>query len=136
MPQTSGATTLAMAFVACLAVFPLVVVAAFNAFLARRSGGSPLTHLVEHYLRRYPLFAAALAGGLGALVGHVFWSTGDNPAYPPEPAGLLLVAFYVTLISGLVGVVLLWLVSHALVLAAKLAFRLRQVAGGLASTGK
>jgi len=113
MPPVTGPTTLALAFAAIVAVVPFIGIAVINIVIARR-GWSPLTQLVEDYLRRYPIFAALLSGFVGALVGHVFWSMGDNPPKPPAPAHLLLEALGLALAAGLAGALLLWLLGMAL----------------------
>lgn len=110
MPEALGPTTVALALAGLLAVTPFVVIAVINVIMARH-GWTPLTQLVENYLRRYPLFAAALCGFFGALVGHVFWSHGDNPAAHPAPGQLLLMAVALAVASGVAGAVLLGAVS-------------------------
>ena len=110
MPQALGPTTVALAFAGLLAVTPFVVIAVINVIIARH-GWTPLTQLVENYLRRYPLFAAALCGFFGALVGHVFWSHGYNPAAIPAPGQFLLVAVGLAVGAGVAGAGLLGLVS-------------------------
>jgi hypothetical protein len=110
MPQALGPTTVALAFAGLLAVTPFVVIAVINVIIARH-GWTPLTQLVENYLRRYPLFAAALCGFFGALVGHVFWSHGDNPAAAPAPGQYLLMAVGLAAGAGVAGAGLLGLVS-------------------------
>lgn len=110
MPQALGPTTVALAFAGLLAVTPFVVIAVINVIMARH-GWTPLTQLVENYLRRYPLFAAALCGFFGALVGHIFWSHGDNPPAQPAPGQLLFVAVGLAVAAGAAGAVLLAVVS-------------------------
>ncbi len=120
MPQSAGPTSVAMWLAALVAVAPFIMIALLNVVIAR-NGWTPLSQLVENYLRRYPLFAAALAGFFGALVGHVFWSFGYQQPYPPTPGYLLLVAVGLAVASGMVGAVLLallgalgaWLVGMA-----------------------
>jgi ABC-type Fe3+-siderophore transport system permease subunit len=106
MPASFGATSLAVAIVGLVAVAPFLAIALVNVIFAE-NGWTPLTQIVENYLRRYPLFAAALAGFFGALVGHVFWSFGDNPRADPATLGLLFTALAGAAILGLAGGVLL-----------------------------
>ena len=113
MPQSAGPSTLAIAIAAVLAVLPFFVVAIVNVVMVLR-GWTPLTQTVENYMRRYPIFAAALAGFVGALAGHVFWSFGDNPAKPPAPLYLLPWAVLVAIATGLVCAVLLAAIAFAL----------------------
>ncbi len=113
MPTSLGPTSAALGIVALIAVTPFVGIAFVNVVFARR-GWTPLTQLVENYLRRYPIFAAALAGLCGALVGHVFWSFGENRPYGPAPFYLLGAAFGLALVSGIVGAAVLAVVGLAL----------------------
>ena len=113
MPASFGATSLAIAIVAMVAVAPFVVIAVINTIFAY-NGWTPLTQIVENYLRRYPLVAAALSGFFGALVGHIFWSFGDNPAKDPAPLGLLFIALASAVLLGLVGGVSLVVVGFGL----------------------
>ena len=112
MPQVP-ASNLAMAIEAMLAITPFVAVAVLNFVFARR-GWAPLTQLVEHYLRRYPIFAAVLSGFVGALVGHVFWSLGDNPPAPPAPFHLLPVALGLAFAIPVIGAVALAVIASTL----------------------
>ena len=114
MPQAAGPTTVAMAVVALIAVTPFVVIAVVNVVFALR-GWTPLTQLVEHYLRRYPLFAAGLCGFFGALVGHIFWSFGYNAPRPPAPFHLLVIAVGLAIASGLAGAGLLALIAAVVI---------------------
>lgn len=102
----AGPTTIAMAIAAMLAVLPFVIIAIVNIVMAIK-GWTPLTQLVESYMRRYPIFAALLAGFVGALVGHVFWSFGDNPSEPAAPFYLLPLAVVIAIGAGLLGAVAL-----------------------------
>jgi hypothetical protein len=112
MPQSGGPTSLAMWFAAMVAVTPFIAIALLNVIIARNHW-TPLAQLVEHYLRRYPLFAAGLAGFFGALVGHVFWSYGDNPPYPPAPGYLFLFGVGLAVSSGIVGALSLAMLGAA-----------------------
>lgn len=109
----AGPTTIAMAVAALLAVLPFAVLAVINIVMALR-GWTPLTQLVENYMRRYPIFAALLAGFVGALAGHVFWSFGDNPEEPPAPFHLLLVAVLVAVGAGIAGAIALGVIAFVL----------------------
>lgn len=113
MPTGVGPSTIAMAVAATLAVLPFVVIAAVNLLIVRR-GWTPLTQLVEHYMRRYPWFAAAICAFVGALAGHVFWSFGDNPALPPAPGQLLPIAVGVAIGAGILGAMALGAVASVL----------------------
>jgi hypothetical protein len=113
VPQSAGPTTLAIAIAALLAVLPFVAIAVVNIVMAVR-GWTPLTQLVENYMRRYPIFAAVLAGFVGALAGHVFWSFGDNPAGPPATLHLLPWAVVVAVAAGMIGAVLLVVIAYGL----------------------
>jgi|GEM_PF-5363493 len=112
----AGPTTIAMAIAAFLAVLPFVVIAVVNIVMALR-GWTPLTQLVENYMRRYPMFAALLSGFVGALAGHVFWSFGDNPPYPPAPLHLLPYAVLIAVAAGILGAILLAGIAYLLDLA-------------------
>jgi hypothetical protein len=109
----AGPTTIAMAIAAFLAVLPFAVIAVVNIVMAVK-GWTPLTQLVENYMRRYPIFAAVLSGFVGALAGHVFWSFGDNPAEPPAPLSLLPWAVLVAVGAGLLGAVILAGIAYGL----------------------
>lgn len=90
-----------------VAVAPFVVIAILNVRFARR-GWTPLAQLVTTYLGRYPVFAAIVAGFLGALMGHVFWSTGEpGDARPLAPLLILPLALGLTVLAGLVAAVAL-----------------------------
>jgi hypothetical protein len=112
VPGASGPTTIAMAIAATIAVIPFVVIAGVNVFMAFR-GWTPLTQLVEHYMRRYPWFAAGICGFVGALAGHIFWSFGDNPARPVGHTSLLLIALGIAVAAGVVGAVVLAAIAYA-----------------------
>jgi hypothetical protein len=113
MPASPGPTSAALGIVALVAVAPFFAIAVVNVVFAWW-GWTPLTQLVENYLRRYPLFAAALAGLCGALVGHVFWSFGDNLPRGPAPFYLLGAALGLAVVAGVVGAVMLAAVGLAL----------------------
>lgn len=106
MPAPAGPTTIAMAIAATIAVLPFVVIALVNIVMVYRRW-TPLTQLVEHYMRRYPWFAAGICGFVGALAGHIFWSFGDNPSRPVGHSFLLLVAIGVAITAGIVGALIL-----------------------------
>jgi hypothetical protein len=112
VPSTSGPTTIAIGIAATIAVIPFVVIAAVNVFMVFRRW-TPLTQLVEHYMRRYPWFAAGICGFVGALVGHIFWSFGDNPAKPVGHSNLLLIAIGIAVGAGVVGAVMLAAIAYA-----------------------
>jgi hypothetical protein len=95
-----------MAIAATIAVLPFVVIASVNLVMVYR-GWSPLSQLVEHYMRRYPWFAAGICGFVGALAGHIFWSWGDNPSMPVGKTNLLWLAFLIAIASGVVGALLI-----------------------------
>jgi len=103
MPQTP-ASNLALSIEAILGALPFIAIAGLNIVFALR-GWTPLTQLVENYLRRYPPFAAAISLFIGALVGHVFWSFGNNPSAPPGSALLLLLALGIAVGTGVVGAI-------------------------------
>ena len=100
MPHSEGPTTIAMAIAATAAALPFVAIAILNTVMVVRRT-PPLNQVVENYMRRYPLIAAGLACFVGALAGHIFWSTGDNPSKPPAIWYLLPLA---CLLAGVVGV--------------------------------
>lgn len=108
------ASNVALGFEALIAILPFIVLAVLNVVFARRHW-PPLTQLVEDNLRRYPLFAAGLSGFVGALVGHVFWSFGENPPAPPAKGYLLLVAFFIAVAAGALGALVLGLLAFAVV---------------------
>lgn len=111
MPQDL-ASNVAMALEALLAILPFFGIALLNIWLARR-GWPPLSQLVEDNLRRYPLVAAGLSGFVGALVGHVFWSFGDNPSAQPARFLLFLLAIAVAVLAGALGALVLGVLAYA-----------------------
>lgn len=100
MPHSEGPTTIAMAIAATAAALPFVVIAIVNTIMVFR-GSPPLNQVVENYMRRYPLIAAGLTGFVGALAGHIFWATGDNPSKPPA---LWFLLPFACVLAGFVGV--------------------------------
>jgi hypothetical protein len=106
VPASAGPTSLAIYIVAGVAVLPFVAIAGLNVYVAYRDG-PPLTQVVEEYLRRYPVFAAALAAFCGALVGHVFWSFGAGGSAAQGPLSLLWWAAGLAVLAGVFGAALL-----------------------------
>lgn len=99
--------SIVVAVTGSVAVVPFVVIAILNVRFARRNW-TPLAQLVTAYLGRYPVFAAIVAGFFGALMGHVFWSTGGTgDARPLAPLVMLAVAVGLTVLAGLAGALVL-----------------------------
>lgn len=111
MASSVEAQSIVVAVSGSVAVAPFVVIAILNARFASR-GWTPLAQLVTAYLGRYPVFAALVAGFFGALMGHVFWSTGGpGDARPLAPLVILPVALGLTVLAGLVGAIVLTLIA-------------------------
>jgi hypothetical protein len=102
-----------MAIVATLAFIPFIGVAILNIAMIRP--GSPrLSQVVETYMGRYPIIAAGLAGFVGALAGHIFWATGENPAKDFADLKLLPIALGIGIALGAFGAGVLTLVGSLL----------------------
>jgi hypothetical protein len=103
--------SIVVAVTGSVAVAPFIVIAVLNVRFASR-GWTPLAQLVTAYLSRYPVFAALVAGFLGALMGHVFWSTGGpGDSRPLAPLFVLPAALGLTVLAGLAGAIALTVVA-------------------------
>lgn len=102
-----GATSLAVAIVALVAVAPFVAIAVINTVDASNADRRELSEALS-------LSGRGALGLFGALVGHIFWSFGDNPAKDPAPLRLVFTGLGSAVLLGLVGGVSLAVVGFGL----------------------
>jgi hypothetical protein len=88
-----------MAVIATIGFLPFIGLALLNIAMTR-PGAPRLNQVIENYMARYPVIAAALACFVGALAGHIFWATGPNPPKPFADTRLLWIALGVGFAIG------------------------------------